>query len=88
MQLETEIGDVRIVMVKEEDWRDASRMVEFDNLRLRWSPAVGAFPLFVLLNEDGSANEEMKAAIERLEGDGLSPTVANWFSHASVASTG
>jgi thiol-disulfide isomerase/thioredoxin len=85
-QPRSQIGEVRIVMVKEEDWRDSTRMVEFDNLRLRWSPAVGAFPLFVLLNEDGSAREEMKEAIERLESQGLEPTVANWFAHGKNAS--
>jgi len=88
LQPQSQIGDVRIVMVKEEDWRDSTRMVEFDNLRLRWSPAIGAFPLFVLLNEDGSAREEMKAAIERLEGEGLTPTIANWFAHPTDASSG
>lgn len=82
----SQIGDVRIVMVKEEDWRDATRMKEFDGLRLRWSPAIGAFPLFVLLDEQGAQLEEMKKAIPRLEALGLEPTVANWFGNPATSS--
>jgi thiol-disulfide isomerase/thioredoxin len=82
----SQIGDVRIVMVKEEDWRDATRMKEFDGLRLRWSPAVGAFPLFIMLDDEGNELEEMKKAIPRLEGEDLEPTIANWFSHPPLSS--
>lgn len=87
-QPQSQIGDVRIVMVKEEDWRDATRMSEFDKLRLRWSTVVGQFPYFVLLDEDGHVLEEMKQAVDRLEGEGVEPTVANWFDNARMSSAG
>jgi hypothetical protein len=86
LQPASQIEDVRILIVKEEDWRDVTRMGEFDKLRLRWSPAVGNFPLFVLLDEQGQQLEEMKKAIDRLKADGIEPTVANWFSHPASAS--
>ena len=86
LQPASKIEDVRILIVKEEDWRDVTRMGEFDKLRLRWSPAVGNFPLFVLLDERGQQLEEMKKAIDRLKAEGIEPTVANWFSHPASAS--
>ena len=74
-----QIGDVRIFMFKEEQWEAASRMNEFNGLRLRWEKVVGTYPLFVILDQEGQAQEEMKQAIDRLEGEGLKPSVENWF---------
>ncbi len=81
----SKIGDVRIFVLKEEDWEQATRMDEFKKLRLRWDPVMGTYPMFVLLDEQGKRAEEMKEAIERLEGEGLEPTVDNWFA-SSLAS--
>lgn len=73
------IADVRILELKEEDWKAAARMDEFNELRRRWEPALGTYPLAVLLDEDGQRRDEMKAAKERLEADGLEPTLPVWF---------
>ncbi len=73
------IGHVRILKMVEEPWEAATRMNEFNDLRTRFSPAVGTYPLFVLLDDDGRPVEEMREAKARLEGLGLEPTVALWF---------
>ena len=73
------IGDVRIVIIKEEDWDGATRMNEFNDLRLQWSDTVLSYPLFLLLDEKGEAQEEMKQAVERFEKEGLKPNLAMWF---------
>ena len=74
-----QIGDVRIFELKEEDWKAATRMDEFDALRRRWSGDAGSYPLLVLLDEKGGKREEMKEAITRLETAGVEPTLAQWF---------
>jgi len=74
-----QIGDVRIFELKEEDWKAATRMDEFDALRQRWSGDTGAYPLLVLLDEKGGKREEMKEAITRLEAAKVEPTLARWF---------
>ena len=83
-----QIGDVRILELKEEDWTGATRMDEFDRLRRRWSPITGSYPLLLLLDETGRLREEMKQAISRLEASGEAPTLANWIAdtrpHAGV----
>lgn len=73
------IGDVRILELKEDDWKAAARMDEFNGLRRRWEPALGTYPLAVLLDGKGERVDEMKQAKERLEGQGLSPTLPVWF---------
>jgi len=74
-----QIGDVRIFELKEEDWKAATRMDEFDALRRRWSGDAGSYPFLVLLDEKGGKREEMKEAIARLETAGVEPTLAQWF---------
>ncbi len=74
-----QIGDVRILELKEEDWQDATRLDEFNGLRTRWYPKTGTYPVLVLLDKDGAKVEEMKEAIERLTGEGVEPTLPNWF---------
>ncbi|MEZ4381081.1 MAG: thioredoxin family protein [Nannocystaceae bacterium] len=79
LQPAEQIADVRIFELKEEDWTEATRMDEFNALRTRWYPKTGSYPVLVLLDDDGAKIEEMKEAIERLEGDGVEPTLPNWF---------
>jgi thiol-disulfide isomerase/thioredoxin len=78
------IGDVRIFELKEEDWTQATRMDEFNALRTRWYPKTGSYPVLVLLDADGAKVEEMKEAIERLEGEGIEATLANWLRTSRV----
>lgn len=73
------IGDVRILEMKEEDWQSVTRMDEFNNLRKRWYPKAGSYPVLVLLDDKGEKLEEMKEAIARLEQSGTEPTLPNWF---------
>jgi thiol-disulfide isomerase/thioredoxin len=79
------IDDVRILMLKEEDWEGATRLDEFKALRLRWEPVMGTYPLMVLLDPQSQRVEEMKQAKERLEVQGLEPTLANWFDTSRVS---
>lgn len=74
-----QIGDVRILELKEEDWSAAARMDEFNGLRKRWAPQTGSYPLLLLLDAAGKRVDEMKEAIERLEKAGEAPTLARWF---------
>jgi thiol-disulfide isomerase/thioredoxin len=74
-----EIGHVRILEVKEDDWEAVTRMNEFNALRRRWDAPLNAYPLFVLLDERGEKIEEMKEAVTRMEQEGLEPTVPMWF---------
>ena len=74
-----QIGDVRVLELKEEDWKTATRMDEFDALRRRWSSDTGSYPLLLLLDAEGRKREEMKEAIDRLEAAGGEPTLARWF---------
>lgn len=74
-----DIGHVRIFELKEEDWEAATRMDEFAALRKRWYEPADSYPVFIVLDAEGSKREEMKEAIERLQGAGQEPTVAQWF---------
>lgn len=74
-----QIGDVRILELKEEDWAGATRMDEFDALRKRWTGNTGSYPLLLLLDEAGKKREEMKEAKERLAAAGAPDTLAHWF---------
>lgn len=74
-----DIGHVRILELVEEDWEQALRMNELEQLRQRWDATKGTYPLFVVLDEQGAKVEEMKEAIDRLEQAGQEPTVAAWF---------
>jgi len=79
LQPAEQIEDVRIFELKEEDWTEVTRMSEFNELRTRWYPKKGSYPVLVLLDQDGAALEEMKEAIDRLEAEGIEPTLPNWF---------
>ncbi len=74
-----QIGDVRILELKEEDWAAATRMDEFDQLRKRWTGITGSYPLLLLLDADGKKREEMKEAKDRLNAAGAPDTLAHWF---------
>lgn len=74
-----EIGDVRFLELKEEDWTAAARMDEFNELRRRWADQTGSYPLLLLLDAQGKRVEEMKQAIERLEAAKIEPTLAHWL---------
>lgn len=74
-----QIGDVRFLELKEEDWSAAARMDEFNELRRRWVGQTGSYPLLMLLDADGKPQEEMKQAIERLEAAKIEPTLAHWL---------
>jgi thiol-disulfide isomerase/thioredoxin len=79
------IGNIRVLELKEEDWSAAARMDEFNELRRRWEPILGTYPLVVLLDDAGKRVEEMKEAKDRLEAQGLDATLPLWF--ASVAAS-
>ena len=72
-------------MLKEEEWENAARLDEFNELRARWHRVMGTYPLMFLLDREGGAHEEMKAAVDRLEGAGMEPTMANWFATSRVS---
>lgn len=74
-----QIGDVRILELKEEDWAAATRMDEFDALRKRWTGNTGSYPLLLLLDDAGKKREEMKEAKDRLNAAGAPDTLAHWF---------
>lgn len=80
-----QIGDVRILELKEEDWAGATRMDEFDRLRKRWTGITGSYPLLLLLDEAGAKREEMKEAKERLNAAGAPDTLAHWFADTRPA---
>ena len=73
------IGHVRIFEIKEEDWEAATRMNEVNALRTKWTPTINAYPVLVLLDEKGERIEEMQDAQDRLEHEGVEPTLPNWF---------
>jgi hypothetical protein len=74
-----DIGHVRILEIKEEDWSRVTRMNELNELRRRWSAPLGVYPLFVLLDAEGQKIEEMPEAKARLEDAGLEATIPAWF---------
>lgn len=78
-QAQGDIGHMRILELKEEEWDVVTRMNEFNELRRRWTSALNAYPMFFVLDEEGKAIEEMREAIDRLQGQGIEPTVAQWF---------
>lgn len=82
------IGRFRIIEVKEEDWEGATRMGEFNDLRRRWYAPLGSYPVVVLLDDNGEKIEEMKEAQQRLEDEGIEPTLPNWFQAQPSASMG
>lgn len=73
------IEDVRIIVLKEEEWQKAVRMDEFNGLRTQWDRVLNQYPLFVLLDDQGARVEEMQGGRERLEAAGIAATVPNWF---------
>ena len=73
------IGDVRIFQLKEEEWEDATRLNEVNQLRAQWYPTLWSYPVFILLDDQGNKIEEMKEAKKRLESIHIEPTLANWF---------
>jgi thiol-disulfide isomerase/thioredoxin len=79
MHPETDIGHVRILEVKEEDWEAVTRINEVNDLRRRWSAPVDAYPVLIVLDAEGEKVEEMKEAIERLESSNRDPTLAAWL---------
>ncbi|MBK8262389.1 MAG: hypothetical protein IPK80_13770 [Nannocystis sp.] len=85
LQPRAAIGDVRIFELKEEDWQGATRMDEFNGLRRRWYEKLGSYPVLLLLDAEGAKVEEMKEAIERLEGAGVEATLANWLAGAAAS---
>lgn len=74
-----DIGHVRILEIKEEDWSRVTRMNELNELRRRWSAPLGVYPLFVLLDAEGAKIEEMPEAKARLEASGGEATIPAWF---------
>lgn len=82
------IGAFRVIEVKEEDWQGATRMAEFNDLRRRWYAPLGSYPVVVLLDKNGEKIEEMKEAQQRLEDEGIEPTLPNWFQSQPTASMG
>ena len=73
------IEDVRILMLKEEEWQKAVRMDEFNGLRARWDKVLNRYPLFVFLDENGVMIEEMQAGREAMEAEGIAATLPSWF---------
>jgi len=88
MHPEADIGRVRILELKEEEWEAVTRMDEFSALRARWYPQADSYPVFVVLDESGAKREEMQEAIDRLHEEGVEPTVANWFRGLTQTSQG
>ncbi|KIG15552.1 hypothetical protein DB30_05490 [Enhygromyxa salina] len=82
---ESMIGHVRILELKEDDWSVGARMDEFNELRRRWEPVLNTYPLLLLLDAEGQRVEEMKDAKQRLEADGLEPTLPIWFASAAAS---
>jgi len=80
------IGDVRILELKEDDWKLAARMDEYNDLRARWEPVAGSYPLVVLLDQAGKRADEMKEAKLRLEAEGLEPTLPIWLASTNPSS--
>ena len=73
------IGSFRVLELVEEDWEGATRIGEFNDLRRRWYAPISTYPVFLVLDDKGNKIEEMKEAIDRLQGAGIEPSLANWF---------
>jgi thiol-disulfide isomerase/thioredoxin len=75
----SDIGHVRILEIKEEEWEAVTRINEVNDLRRRWSAPLDSYPVLIVLDQDGEKVEEMKDAIERLEASNLDPTLPAWL---------
>ena len=84
----SDIGHLRIFEIKEEDWEAATRMNEVNALRTRWTPTINQYPVLVVLDEKGERIEEMQQATDRLEHEGVEPTLVNWFKALQPARSG
>ena len=73
------IGHIRILQLKEEDWKAAARLDEFRSLRRKWRGVLDAYPAFIVLDENGGQLEEMNEALERFEDMGIDPTLPRWL---------
>lgn len=74
-----QIGHVRIFELVQEDWEAVTRMDEYNDLRARWHPELGTYPMLFLLDENGDEVESMQAAKKRLEAEGRPVNFATWF---------
>lgn len=74
-----DIGHMRILELKEEDWEKVTRMNEIDALRKRWDDSKNTYPILVVLDDKGVKVEEMKEAKDRLEAAGQEATLPTWF---------
>ena len=79
MHAASDIGHVRILEMKEEDWEAVTRMNEVNELRRRFGASVDEYPVLIVLDARGERVEEMKQAIERLESENREPTLATWL---------
>ncbi|MCH9680296.1 MAG: thioredoxin family protein [Deltaproteobacteria bacterium] len=74
-----DIGHIRILEFKEEDWEGVTRMNEVNALRVRWEPTKSTYPILVVIDAEGNKVEEMHEARERLEQAGKPTTLPAWF---------
>lgn len=82
----SQIGDVRILKLVEEEWKTAVRLDEFNALRSRWVDQMWSYPLLVLIDGQGREIETMANAKLRLEAGEVEATLPNWF--ADLRSSG
>ena len=75
----SQIGGVRIFQLVEEDWEAATRMDEYNDLRARWHPELGTYPMFIVLDGKGEKVETMDEAKERLIAAGQDANFPTWF---------
>lgn len=74
-----DIGHVRIFELIQEDWEAVTRMDEYNDLRARWHPELGTYPMLFLLDGKGEKVESMDVAKKRLEAEGKPVNFATWF---------
>lgn len=74
-----DIGHVRIFELVEEDWEGVTRMDEFNDLRARWHPELGTYPMLFVLDANGDKVESMDEAKIRLEEAGKEVNFPTWF---------
>lgn len=74
-----DIGHVRIFEIIEEDWEAVTRMDEYNDLRARWHPELGTYPMLFLLDQKGDKIESMDEAKIRLKELGKTPNFVTWF---------